>query len=408
MRINTPIFLALVIVLVTLGTPLRQPGQHTTKPPVTIPLEVTSFGGIVLQARINNSHPMSFYLDSGASFPFVINVNRAKELGLKLYGHLSREGGAGPNTYEASQTSGLTIALENKTFTNQPASVLSLRVIEEQFGRTVDGLVGLDLFLNYVVEIDYEGKELKLYNPEGYVYSGAGDSVLLTLRDGHFFVPAKIDIPNRGELTGRFLLDTGGCMMTVILTSPFARRNSLPSPKQRTILDRSVAGLGGETSLRVTRATNFTVGSSIVSAPLIYISEDRGGALASSEYEGLIGSEILTRFKVIFDYQRRRLILERNAHFAEPLEYDMSGMSLRAYGADFRIFKIYQVLEDSPAARAGLRVGDVIEGIDDAPASRLTLDQILKMMKVEAREYRLKIKRGNESHVVRINSRRLI
>jgi PDZ domain/Aspartyl protease len=408
MRANTQILLALVFVLLTLGTPLRQTGQHSTNTSVTIPIDVTSYGGIVLQARINNSPPMSFYLDSGASLPFVINVNKAKELGLKLRGSLSREGGAGPNSYETSLTSGLTIALENKTFTNQTASVMSLRVIEEQFGRPVDGLVGLDLFLNYVVEIDYVSKKLKLYDPHDYVYSGAGESVLLTLSDGHFFVPAKIDIPDRGELTGRLLVDTGGCMMSVILTSPFALRNNLPSPNQKTILDRSVAGLGGATSLQVARATNFKIGNSVFSAPLIYISEDKRGALASSEYEGLIGTEILTRFKVIFDYQRRRLILEHNANFDEPLEYDMSGMSLRAYGADFSVFKIYQVLDGSPAARAGLRVGDVIEGIDDLPASRLTLEQILKMMKVEAREYSLKIKRGSEWRVVRIKTRRLI
>jgi hypothetical protein len=68
------------------------------------------------------------------------------------------------------------------------------------------------------------------------------------------------------------------------------------------------------------------------------VSQDKGGALASSKYDGLIGSEILRRFKVIFDYTRGRLMLERNDHFDEPIEYDMSGISLRAYGNDFRTF----------------------------------------------------------------------
>ena len=55
-------------------------------------------------------------------------------------------------------------------------------------------------------------------------------------------------------------------------------------------------------------------------------------------------------------------------------------MSVRAYGDDFRIFKIYQALEHSPAARAGLQVGDIIERIDTVPATRLTLEQILQLM----------------------------
>ena len=406
MRSTAQTILYTLVVLLTLGTPPTQPNYQNRA--ITIPLDVTSYGGIVLQTQVNNSKPMSFWLDSGSSSPFVIGTNKAAALGLKLQGHSSGGGGAGPNTYAVSQTSGLTIALPHVTFEDQSAAVIDLGLVEEQFGRPVDGLVGLNLFLKYVVEIDYAAKQLTLYDPPTFVYSGAGESVSLTLRDGHFFVPATIDIGTRGELAGQFLVDSGGCMMTTVLTSPFATRNKLPASDQKTIADRSVSGLGGETRLLAGRANSFRIGTSVFRSPLIYISQDKGGALASSEYAGLIGTEILRRFKVIFDYSRRRLILERNAHFAEPLEYDMSGMSVRAYGGDFRTFKIYQVIENSPAENAGLRVGDIIEQIDGTPASRLTLEQILQMMKVPGREYRLTIKRGSESRVVRMTTRRLI
>jgi C-terminal processing protease CtpA/Prc len=122
----------------------------------------------------------------------------------------------------------------------------------------------------------------------------------------------------------------------------------------------------------------------------------------------LIGSEVLRRFKVVVDYARRRLILERNSDFEEPSEYDMSGVSFRAYGNDFRTFRVYQVLDDSPAAKAGLRVDDVLAAIDGVPASRLTLEQILQMLKVDGCEYELGIKRGGEMRSVKIKTRRLI
>jgi len=86
----------------------------------------------------------------------------------------------------------------------------------------------------------------------------------------------------------------------------------------------------------------------------------------------------------------------------------MSGISFRAYGNDFRTFRIYQVLEDSPAAKGGLRVGDVLLSVDDVPASRLTLEQIVQMLKVEGREYRLRMKRGSETISVTIKMRRMI
>jgi len=409
MRTITQTILALVIVLLTLGTSLTESTRHTlTSPAVTIPLDVTSYGGIFLQARINNSTPMSFALDSGASFPFVINASKATALGLKLQDRVSVGGGAGPNNYEVSQTSGLTVTLEHKEFTDQRGAVISLGLVEEQFGRPVDGLVGVDLFLNYVVEIDYTDKKLRLYDPQSYIYSGSGESVPLTLHDRHFFVPAMIAIPNLGQRAGQFLVDTGGCMMTVVLTTPFAQRNNLPIASQKTILDRSVAGLGGETRLLVGRASNIKLGSSVIPSPLIYISQDKGGALASSEYDGLVGTEILRRFTLIFDYSRRRLILERNPNFEEEFDYDMSGMSLRAYGDDFRTFKVYQALENSPAAKAGLRAGDIIERIDALPASQLTLEQIMQMMKVPDSQYKLTIKREGDTRVVKIRTRRLI
>jgi hypothetical protein len=406
------LWLALVILsLVPTATQPPQgsvPAQSAAAHSITIPTDITSYGGIFLQARINNSEPMWFCLDSGASYPFIIDTRQARALRLQLQDHFTREGGAGPNSYDVSETKGVTISLPSLTFKDQSAAVLSLALIDQQLGRSLDGIIGLNLFLRYTVEVDYVGKTLRLYDAQTYTYTGTGESIPLTLRDGHFFVPAKVAMPGRSALNGRFVVDTGGVMVTVALTSPFSRSNDLPAPSQKTISDRSVSGLGGETRLLISRASSFTLGSSVIRAPIIYVSQDTGGALASSEYEGLIGSEVLRRFKVVVDYARRRLILERNSNFEEPSEYDMSGVSFRAYGNDFRTFRVYQVLDDSPAAKAGLRVDDVLAAIDGVPASRLTLEQILQMLKVDGCEYELGIKRGGEMRSVKIKTRRLI
>jgi hypothetical protein len=411
MKVTIPLPLWCVLLLLALGPGLfTQPQQVPASPKnlVTIPADVTDYGLIFLRARVNNSRPMWFALDSGASSPFFIDSRRATVLGLKLQGHFTRGGGAGPGAYEVALTSGVSINLGGLKFADQTAVVIALGEIEAQAGRPLDGLVGIDLFTRYVVEIDYFGKKISLYDPKTYTYSGAGDSIPLTLRDSHFFVPAKIEMPGRRRFEGQFLVDTGGCLVTAVLTTPFAQSRNLPAPTQRAILDRSLSGLGGETKLLVTRATSFTLGKLSVREPVIYVSQDRGGALASSDFDGLIGSEILRRFKVIFDYARGRLILEPNAHYAEPVEYDMSGLSLRAYGNNLRTFRVYQVLADSPAAEAGLRVGDVLAAIDGVAAARFTLDEIYQMLKQQGREYKLSFKRGGGTLSVKIKMRRLI
>src|SRR2546426_1832092 len=59
---------------------------------VTIPFEMVN-RHIVLKVQVDNSRPLSFVLDTGDQFA-IINLDRAKELGLKLQGEIHL-GGAG-------------------------------------------------------------------------------------------------------------------------------------------------------------------------------------------------------------------------------------------------------------------------------------------------------------------------
>lgn len=375
---------------------------------VTIPADVTGYGLIFLRARVNNSQPMWFALDSGASFPFVIDIRRSKALGLKLRDVVTADRGAGPGVYEVAMTRGISLNLGSLDFADQTAAVIALASLESLAGRALDGLVGCDLFSRYVVELDYLAGKIVLHDPRTYRYSGTGESIPLTKRGDYFFVPAKIQMPGRSQLDGQFLVDTGGAFVTVVLNAPFARSNDLPPSNQRMVLDRSLSGLGGETKVLVSRATSFTLGTLVIREPVVYVSQDTGGALASSNFDGIVGGELLRKFKVIFDYARHRLIFEKNTYYAEPVEYDMSGIRLRAEGNDFRTFRVSQVLENSPAAEARLREGDVLAAIDGAPASRFTLDEIYQMLKRQGREYNLGLRRDGETFFVQIKMRRLV
>lgn len=411
MRAATRLLLWSVVVVQAAGSYVSTPSHQSRSPAkrrATIPADVTSYGLIFLRARVNDSQPLWFVLDSGASFRFVVDTRRAKALGLNLKGNDTLRGGAGAGAYEVAMTRGVSINLGGLKFTDQIGAVIALGSLEAIAGRRLDGLVGRDLFNRYVVEIDYVGHQISLYDPQSYSYAGAGEIIPLTMRGDYFFVSAKIEMPGGQRLEGQFLVDTGGGLVTAILNAPFAQKRNLPAPTQRAILDRSLSGLGGEMKLLVSRATSFALGNLVISGPVIYLSKDSGGALASSDFDGVIGGEILRRFKVIFDYARHRLILEPNAHYAEPVEYDMSGIRLRAGGGNFRIFKVYQVLENSPAANAGVREGDVLAAIDGVLASKFSLDEIYQMFKQIGHEHTLSIRRGRLKFSVKIKLKRLI
>jgi S1-C subfamily serine protease len=119
--------------------------------------------------------------------------------------------------------------------------------------------------------------------------------------------------------------------------------------------------------------------------------------------------EILRRFKLIFDYAHSRLILEPNDAFSEPYEEDMSGLALApALDAGRKVFKVSQVLSNTPASEVGLRAGDLITSIDDQPASRLNVDQLTRLLKNDGREIKLTVARGGEEIRTSIKLRRLI
>ena len=359
---------------------------------------------IFVQVRVNNSAPTWFVLDSGAG-DSVVDKRKATALQLKLVG--ADEGsGIGEKTVEAGLVKGLSLRLPGVELLDQTLYAAPLDSLEPAAGRSVGGLLGYDFFNRFVVEIDYTALVINLYDPVNYRYSGSGDSIPITLERNHAFARASI-VPSTGSvIEGKFLIDTGGAR-AVDLTAPFVEMHKLLDGDQRTIRG-FVAGIGGQINLRIGRLKSLQLGRYVVKAPVVGFSQAAKGASASSEMDGLIGADLLSRFKVILDYSRKRMILEPNARFARSDEYDMSGMRIITPDPKFKTFKIQRIVENSPAIDAGLREGDVIFRIDGSPAAKLTLERMRQMFKQEGRSYLLTVKRGDEVIQTKIKLRSLI
>ena len=221
-------------------------------------------------------------------------------------------------------------------------------------------------------------------------------------------VRARIMQPGRDPIEGKFIADTG-VRVALSFNSPFVEENKLLQSTQKTIQ----APLGGGSMVReskqpVGRVPNLQLGSFTFKNPVAIFFLDKKGVLASPEFDGVIGGEILRRFKVVFDYSRQQMILEPNRHFSAPDEYDMSGALMIAEGNDFKTLKVRHLIEDSPATAAGLREGDVITAVNGTLASKLSLEQLRRMFKKDGQSYLLSIKRGDERMQIRIRLRRLI
>jgi hypothetical protein len=359
---------------------------------------------IFVSVRVNDSSPLSFLLDSGAGMT-VLNAERVKALKLKTEGKISVSGNSADNM-EASFVKDASLSLPGAEPFHVPMISLPLDTVEALMGRTIDGILGYDFFQRFVVEADYAGRTIRLYDPDRYRYDGSGDVIPLQVVGNRPFLQARVTPTGQKPIEGRFLVDTGD-NSGVSLSSPFVRDNSLVESAPKT-LQSFGAGVGGGSVQIVVRLQDLRIGSLGFPQPVAHLSRAKAGDESKADHAGQIGGDVLRRLRVIFDYPHQRLILEKNALFDKPFENDMGGIWIVTEAKDFHLFRVMNVLRGTPGEEAGVRVGDVITAIDGRPAAELTVDTIRQMFRQEGREYVLSVLRGKDTLTIRMKPRRLI
>lgn len=368
-----------------------------------IPFE-TNANKIYLPVSINGGGPFWFILDNGAAFD-VIDRRRAETLNLPL-SEIGEVSGAGEQRVSMAVVSDVKMSLAGVEFGAPRVNVIPVSDSIERFeGRAVDGLLGCDFFRRFVVEIDYATGRISLHDPRAYAYAGRGEAIPLEINEGHAYVSATLTAPGGERLNARFLVDTG-FRLGLVLAAPFVEERGLRRTFPRAKPAMPVVGVGGESPGDVARAAGLQLGRYQLASPVVMLSRARSGVLSGDGFGGIIGADVLRRFKVVFDYSRQRMFVEPAANYSEPFGFDQSGLLLRT---EARGFGVYRVMEESPAAEAGLRESDVIEAVDGRPAASYTLEQLRRMlMGPEGRVYELSVSRGGLSMKMTLKLRRMI
>jgi C-terminal processing protease CtpA/Prc len=101
------------------------------------------------------------------------------------------------------------------------------------------------------------------------------------------------------------------------------------------------------------------------------------------------------------------MIFEKNANYAKMDAFDRAGMWMNE--AD-RGFEVMDVFAESPAAEAGIRVGDTIVAVDGRPVTSLTLPGVRQRFRTDApgTKVTLKIRTGGAEREVMLTLRDLV
>jgi hypothetical protein len=399
------VFVSLVFACASLGIAQTPQTQSPTTAPVAIPFELVT-RHIVVKVRINDSRPLSFVFDTGDKVG-VVDTDVAKELGLKLEGQL-RVGGAGADTLPGSYVRDATWSLPGLEGFSQPISIaIPLGRMAARAGHDFDGIIGSEFIKQFVVEVDYQNRVLKLHDRDKFTYAGAGESIPIQLNQmGYPLLDGEVTPTNGESIKGKFVLDLGSSG-SLVLMSPVVTQHNLLGNGMKTIKAIGVGGAGGQSNGQIGRVRSLQIGKFTITNPITLFSEDKAGAMATSQLVGNIGQLIAGKFKVFLDYSRTRIILEPNSTFTQAMDRATAGIVLTTEGKDYSIVRVTEVLENSPAAQAGIQKDDIVVSIDGKPAAELKATRIAEMFE-KPLTYKLTIRRGDQTLQVPITPKKLI
>lgn len=279
----------------------------------SVPFELGPDHRVYVECRINgHARPLRFLLDTGAT-DVVLNSASPHTGGLAQFGE--RRTNRGANSVEHVAATAPTQRLQLGRLTADSLALLSIAYPPQAW----DGVLGLSFLRRYVVRLDYPRRLLFFYDPATFRAPDGQAPQALTYRLG---VPvATFRLEYAGQPYEVSLeLDTGSDRV-LDLNTPFVRRHGLRGRKQPFALSQiSGTTRDGGVLENVFFDALHVAGFRLPGIPgaLSAVTE---GVQASSELDGVMGSNLLYRFNQTYDFGRGRLYLEPNRYLYTPF-YD--------------------------------------------------------------------------------------
>ena len=355
---------------------------------------------VFVSARLDGRGPYSFLLDTGAD-GWTVSARVARGLAL-AEGQAEQIEGVGEAKDTVHQLTLRELTLAGLFFADQPAVSEDFSALDEVIGfQHFDGIAGKPVFDRYVVDLDFTRSRVSFLPPAEY--SIPSDARVMPFRLYDEVIPVVA-----GEIAGAkglFVVDLGD-RSSLTLFGPFWRAHHLDRAFGPGIVALTGYGVGGPVKGELVRVPEFVMAGVEVRGVVARLSLQKAGVFGTSAIAGSIGTGILKRFGVAFDYPQRRIILRRDPGRDVPDPADRSGLWL---GRDSGEFKVFDVIPGSPADLSGIKKGDLVTAVDGTPARRLDLFAVREELKSSARRsVLLTVERDARPSVVRVGLRDLI
>ncbi|HDZ03731.1 hypothetical protein LCGC14_0286800 [marine sediment metagenome] len=369
---------------------------------------------IVIPIEVNGSE-LSFVLDSGVGTPILFNLADQDSIQLNNVTEITINGLGEGDPINALKSTGNFVQLGNTKNTSQNIYVVMDAGINfsPSLGIPIHGIIGYDLFRDFVVDINYIKKTIKFYDPELYKYKTSKNTrvVDMSVIRRKAYLDAFVMINKTDEIPVKMLLDTGSSDAVWLFED---ERIQLPEKHYQDFLGQGLAGniYGKRTKINHLKIADFILSDAKAAFPDMETFTtiiDFGGR------NGSLGGEVIKRFNIAFDYTNEKLILTKNSNFDKLFQYNISGINLQHAGMRYvseriadangivqkdaksygnvqivlqgatRLSLVPEIIvsgirQGSPAHSAGLREGDVILAVNGKRIHRYKLQEIMHML----------------------------
>lgn len=369
---------------------------------------------IVIPIEVNGSE-LSFVLDSGVGTPILFNLADQDSIQLNNVTEITINGLGEGDPINALKSTGNFVQLGNAKNTSQNMYVVMDAGINfsPSLGIPVHGIIGYDLFRDFVVDINYINKTIKFYDPNLYKYRTSKNTrvVDMSVIRRKAYLDAFVMINKTDEIPVKMLLDTGSSDAVWLFED---ERIQLPEKHYEDFLGQGLAGniYGKRTKINHLKIADFILSDAKAAFPdmeTFTTITDFGGR------NGSLGGEVIKRFNIAFDYTNKKLILTKNSNFDKLFQYNISGIDLQHAGMRYvseriadangvvhkdaksygnvqivlqgatRLSLVPEIIvsgirQGSPAHSAGLREGDVILAVNGKRIHRYKLQEIMHML----------------------------
>lgn len=384
---------------------------------------------IIIPVEINGG-TFSFILDSGVSKAILFNiVNSSDTLQFKNVERIYLRGlGDGAST-EALRSQKNTFKIGDAVNYNQDVYIISDETINftPRLGIPVHGIIGYDIFKDFIVEINYGSKFIRLNNPETFRYRNCKncETLNLTLYNSKPFIEAIVEVDGQ-DVPVKLLMDSGGSDALWLFENEAL---GLVPEHDTYFIDYLGKGLSGSVHGKRSKLKRFSINRFHLHNLNVAYPDSAGVSFARKyrERSGSMAGDLLKRFNIILDYKNAKVTFKKNSHFNDPFEYNKSGIILEQDGvrmvkeetqapqykkdqaqeelsrlsvvAAYKYslkpaFRIVELRPDSPAVKSGLKLGDIVLVINNRAVHQLSLQEVNTFLRAkDGKSIKLKIER---------------